>query len=278
MTMDDHTLLAQFAASGKPEVFGELVQRYEALVCAAALRQVANPHLAQDITQATMMVLMRKAGRIRRGMPLGPWLLRVTHYLAVDALRGESTRRRHERLAARERPELMEGSAASPWRSVEPILDQTLHALGNNDRNILVLRYLQEWTIEQIAQELRLTPEATRQRLSRALKRLRKRLAQRGIRNDDLIPALLPPLAAATKSAGVLADQLHVHEKRAARAVWRFIPKALVALGACTIVAGGYVLIRAELHPANPRGVLTASPKPIAAPQSMDPRPMSTIP
>src|SRR5271169_5182234 len=113
--MDDHTLLADFAAGGKPEALAELARRYEPLVLAAAVRQVADPHLAQDITQTTMLTLMRKARRIRPDTPLGPWLLRVTYFLATDALREQSARRRHEQLAAQQRPERF---VFSPWRSL----------------------------------------------------------------------------------------------------------------------------------------------------------------
>src|ERR1700729_2269551 len=101
--MDDHALLAEFALTGKAEAFAELSRRYQPLVNAAARRETADAHLADDITQSTMMVLLRKAGGIRRGKPLGPWLLRVAHYLAVDALRNESSRRRHEQRASRQR-------------------------------------------------------------------------------------------------------------------------------------------------------------------------------
>ena len=150
--MDDHALLVEFTVRGNADALAELVRRYQPLVHAAALRQVADAHLAQDITQGTMMTLMRKARRIRPGTPLGPWLLRVTYYLATDALRDESTRRKHECAAARQQ---QESSESSPWRSLEPVLDQTLNEMRRKDRTILILRYLQEWSLPRIADELR---------------------------------------------------------------------------------------------------------------------------
>src|SRR5271155_1695814 len=155
--MDDNALLTEFAIGGKADALAELARRYEPLVRAAALRQVADAHLAQDITQGTMMTLMRKARRIRPDTPLGPWLLRVAYYLATDARRDESIRRRHERLAAHQRRERID---PSPWRSLEPIIDQTLNEMRLKDRTILTLRYLQEWSLPQIADKLRLTPDA----------------------------------------------------------------------------------------------------------------------
>jgi hypothetical protein len=128
---------------------------------------------------------------MRRGQPIGPWLLRVTHYLAIDAMRSNSARRRHEQAFARARGEAAQ-IGQPPWRSIEPMLDAALHELSSADRVILTLRYLQDWTIEQTAQELRIEPAAVRQRLSRALRRLRKVLANRGMQRADFFPLVLP--------------------------------------------------------------------------------------
>src|SRR5208282_350083 len=106
--MDDHALLAEFTNRGKSDALAELSQRYEPLVRAAALRETRDVHLAEDIVQSTMLTLMRKAGTIRHGQPVGPWLLKVAHDLAIDSLRGDTARRRHERLAAAQRSEIRE--------------------------------------------------------------------------------------------------------------------------------------------------------------------------
>src|SRR5580658_8517992 len=121
--MNDHALLADFVNSGKAEALGELVRRYEPMIRASAMRQLGDAHLAQDIAQSAMMALMRKAPRIRHDTPIGPWLVRTTHYLAIDAMRSESTRRRHERLAARERSEMFHPRGEA---TIEPVLDRAI--------------------------------------------------------------------------------------------------------------------------------------------------------
>jgi RNA polymerase sigma-70 factor, ECF subfamily len=263
--MDDHALLAEFAVRGSADALAELVRRYQPLVRAAALRQVTDTHLAQDITQGTMMTLMRKARQIRPGTPLGPWLLRVTYYLATDALRDESTRRTHECAAARQR---QESSETSPWRSLEPVLDQTLNEMRRKDRTILILRYLQEWSLPRIADELHLTPATTRQRLSRALRHLRDRLARRGVGREDL--AILLPLLPAQSGEFI------AREKPAAHRPWRLLPlKALMAVVALAMISGGFVVARAAFH-RMPVG-LSTNAKTIAPPPANS-RANSTIP
>jgi RNA polymerase sigma-70 factor (ECF subfamily) len=240
--MDDHALLAEFV-DGNTEAFAELVRRYAPVVRAAALRQLADEHRADDVTQSTMMLMMRKARRIPRGAPLGPWLLRVAHDLAIDSMRSETARRRHERLAAMQRHEIQAPSVPSRWQAWAPVLDQTLHTMGIEDRTILTLRYLQGWSIEQVAGELGLTPAATRQRLSRAVRRLRTLLARRDSRGDDeVLPAVALPPMGPMMLGGSFSERLLVKASRLARGVGEYRKFRLVA-GAIVIVAGPVLVI-----------------------------------
>ncbi|HMD55349.1 MAG TPA: sigma factor [Phycisphaerae bacterium] len=61
------------------DAFRELVDRHLKLVYAAALRQVRDPGLAEDIAQGVFLVLAQKAPLLcRRGTVLSAWLLTVT--------------------------------------------------------------------------------------------------------------------------------------------------------------------------------------------------------
>ena len=65
--MDDMALLREYQARQSETAFTTLVERHIGLVYCAALRQVRDPALAQEITQVVFILLARKAHSLREG-------------------------------------------------------------------------------------------------------------------------------------------------------------------------------------------------------------------
>src|SRR4051794_14412137 len=98
--MDDLELLWEYARSGEQEVFARVAGRYIDLIYSAALRQTRDSHLAHDVTQAVLIILMNKAGKLPANTLVPGWLVKVTRYAALDALKMAARRKNHERRAA----------------------------------------------------------------------------------------------------------------------------------------------------------------------------------
>ena len=96
---DDMELVREYARHGSEEVFATLVSRHVNLVYSVAMRQLHDTHLAEEITQATFIILARKAGSLNSNTILPAWLCRTANYAAADALRTQRRRRSREQEA-----------------------------------------------------------------------------------------------------------------------------------------------------------------------------------
>jgi RNA polymerase sigma factor (sigma-70 family) len=201
----DARLLERFARQRDEAAFAELVQRHGPLVLGVCRRVLRHEHDAEDAFQATFLVLARKAGSIRRREALGGWLYEVAYHIALRARADAARRRRREEEAgvmAR-----ADGSTPESPGELQPILDEELHHLPEQDRRLLVLCYLQGKTHQEAARQLGWPPGSLSRRMSHALEMLRDRLRCRGVllAAGALVAALTAEATAAPVPAALLA-------------------------------------------------------------------------
>src|SRR2546421_413483 len=136
--MIDWELLQAYGVDHSERAFDQLVERYLDLVYSAALRQVRDAHLAEEVCQGVFVILARKAGKLPRSVVLAGWLFRTTRYVAAKAVRTEERRRWRERGAA----EMQTHTQSEPdWQEGEPLLNEAIPPLANKDRDARFLRY-----------------------------------------------------------------------------------------------------------------------------------------
>jgi RNA polymerase sigma-70 factor (ECF subfamily) len=136
----------------------------------AAYLIVRDAAAAEDIAQEAFLSALRALDRFDRRRPFGPWLHRIVVNRAIDwsrarALRGEVI----DRERSQAEPSLRQQEAPNP---ISEDLASALASLPPEQRAVIVLRYLLEYTPGEIAKLLDFPRGTVNSRLRRGLDRL----------------------------------------------------------------------------------------------------------
>lgn len=99
---------------------------------------------------------------------------------------------------------LSDPDPATEWERLRPMIDGVIHELDDRDREAVLLRYFENRPFAEIGAALRLSEDAARMRIDRALEKLRAALARRGVKSTGAALAFaFANLASATVPAGL---------------------------------------------------------------------------
>ena len=154
------------------QLFGACSQRIGRYLA----QMVRDRELAADLLQESFHDALRSCDQLPAVRNQEAWLFGIARHRALRALR------RRKRLGAallRLRPHESSGHDEADAVAVRDLLARTL---SPEDRALVLLRYLHDFEAAELAEMTGLTPEAVRQRLSRACARLRAAVEQGGSR------------------------------------------------------------------------------------------------
>jgi RNA polymerase sigma factor (sigma-70 family) len=180
---------------GDATAFESIVARHGGGVLGVCRKVLPSQADAEDVFQATFLVLWRSASAIRCGQALGGWLRGVAHRLALKAVIRSARRQRTEQ----QRPAPTMTTPDLSWREACAILHEELDRLPEDYRLPLLLCYLDGKTRDEAAREIGCKLDVLRGRLERGRDRLRSRLSRRGV---SLSAGLLAALHGSTEVGG----------------------------------------------------------------------------
>lgn len=158
----------------------------------ACLRLTRDPALAEDAVQEALIKAWEKREQYRGEAELSGWVHRIAVNCALDLLRrrgrhGEASNSDSQPNEPEEVQQPWQGpvSAGTPLEQMQRIenarqLERAMQALTEMERTCFVLKHLEQYRLEEIAEQIDSSVNSVKQALFRALGKLRSHLAASG--------------------------------------------------------------------------------------------------
>ena len=187
--------LVEACQAGEASAFDVLVARWESRIRGAAYRFLGSEEEAKDVAQEAFLKAYRALGGFKREARFSSWLYQIATNLCRDRLR----RRRSRGTVSLEEMEETGGAIVETRPGAHDRLLQedlaravrrAIHALGEEQREVVILKEYEGLTFLEIAQALDVPVSTVKTRLYRGLGQLRLRLEREGIRGT--VPVVAP--------------------------------------------------------------------------------------
>jgi RNA polymerase sigma-70 factor (ECF subfamily) len=175
--MDDAQLI-RLAAGLDASALEVLYERHHVGAFSLAARIVGSPDRAQDVVHEAFLNLWHDARRYdpKRG-PVRTWLMSMVHDQSIDSVRRRSVDERSQADETTRLPHPAETDAASrPADARGAVIVAALQALPEGERRIIELAYFGGWTLDEIAEVLKLPLDIVKRRAREGLLKLRDAL------------------------------------------------------------------------------------------------------
>jgi len=185
--------LVELVLTGDQDAFSVLVERYKDAVQNLAYRMLSNATEAEDVTQEVFVRAYTQLATYKPVHKFSTWLLSIASHLAIDQLR----RRRFLALPLEDVPflEWITDLGAGPEQSAlqgeqQDEIQAYLRRLPSKYRAVIVLRYWYDFSYEEIAAALQLTPPLVKARLHRARELLARYMKENQLNEEEQVDAL----------------------------------------------------------------------------------------
>jgi RNA polymerase sigma factor (sigma-70 family) len=231
----DRDLLRRFASRRDESAFTALVRRHGPMVMGVAQRVLRRHQDAEDVCQATFLLLARKAGGAAWRDSVAGWLYEAAYHLALKSRQAAQRRSAREaRVRPRTPPDPLADITA---RDLQTVLDDELNRLARKYRTPLLLCCLEGKTRDEAARILGVPLSTVSGRLEAGRERLRRRLAGRGVPLSLALAGVT--LLSATAGTAVPATLARATGQAALRVTAGEALTKVVSVNVASLVKGG---------------------------------------
>ena len=176
--------LIQRASGGDPSAFNRLMAQHEKKMYAVALRMFNNREDAQDCLQEAMLRVYRSIGGFKGQSSFSTWLYRITMNTCLDELRRKKNKQSTslDNLVEQGWSPSDEGNTPEKHAvrtELRRELSQAIQELPEDMRSAVVLRDIQGFAYDEIADALGVNVGTIKSRISRAREKLRGKLKEK---------------------------------------------------------------------------------------------------
>ncbi len=174
--IDAERELIEAARAGDLDSFGKLCERYYAPMVAVAYNVLRDHQLAEDAAQEAFARGLVSLRRLQEPAKFAAWLAQICRNVAVDI--------------ARNRPPHIEAIDVSDAgdrdsdESTKRVVREAIERLPAGMREVVILRYYNGCSYEQISAVLGLSKMSINGRLTRAKRKLARDLRRKGVLED----------------------------------------------------------------------------------------------
>ncbi|WP_420888784.1 RNA polymerase sigma factor SigW [Cohnella candidum] len=179
------TRLAKLARKGDQRAFAEIVSLYKDKLFHLAYRMTGNRQEAEDVVQDTFLRVFKNLERYDENQKFSTWIYRIATNLCIDRLR--KRRSVYSLDAESSDHEGLDGYAMLPSDDRTPeselllsetqrVIHQAMETLPAKYKSVMVLRYLQDMSLQEISEVLDMPVTTIKTRVHRGREFLRKKL------------------------------------------------------------------------------------------------------
>jgi RNA polymerase sigma-70 factor, ECF subfamily len=185
LVADNQTTHVQDAKAGEPAAWDSLFQRYQLPLYTYVFELIRHEQETLDIVQETFINAFRHIARLRADEKFGSWLFGIAHQKCVQHWRKQSRRNAFQEIDGEEMAEAEFASGENDpselllRKEQEQTLLDLLTELEPPHRSVLLLHFLEDFTLEQIAEITEAHLGTVKSRMHYAKRALKKLLEEK---------------------------------------------------------------------------------------------------
>ncbi|WP_322516378.1 sigma-70 family RNA polymerase sigma factor [Rhodopseudomonas palustris] len=176
----DEILIARIA-QGDRSAMQVLYGRHHVRVFRFGLRLVRNEQVAEDLISEVFLDVWRQAGKFEGRSSVSTWLLAITRFKALSALRRRKDAELDDEAAAAIEDPSDDPEMAVQKKDTSDVLRKCLEGLSSDHREIVDLVYYHEKSVEEVAHIVGIPENTVKTRLFYARKKLADLLQAAGV-------------------------------------------------------------------------------------------------